>query len=237
MIGLKLKDVSVAGRLNPLNLEIEAGKLVGLIGPNGSGKSTLLSIAAGLLPGGGTVEWGGCDLDEIDRMERGRKAAWVPQDAMFSFSFTVRTVVGHGRFAHGDDGRGIDEALDRMDLTLLADRPVNELSGGERQRVLLARAMVTNAPLHLWDEPLGPLDPRHALKVLALADELKQAGDTVIMSLHDLRVAYYLDQVVVLSEGNLRAVGNPHDVLTPELLFDVFGVKANFVSSLILKLP
>jgi iron complex transport system ATP-binding protein len=237
MISLKLKDVSVANRLSRLNLEIEAGKSVGLVGPNGSGKSTLLSVAAGLLPGGGTVEWGGRDLDEIDPLERGRKTAWVPQDAMFSFGFSVRAVVGHGRFAHGDDGQGIDKALDRMDLTSLADRPVNELSGGERQRVLLARAMVTDAPLHLWDEPLAPLDPRHALKVLALADELKEAGNTVILSLHDLRVAYYLDQVVVLSQGDLKAVGNPHDVLTPDLLFDVFGVKADFVSSLILKLP
>lgn len=237
MTGLKLRDVSVDGRLNRLNLDVEAGQLVGLIGPNGSGKSTLLSVAAGLLPGGGKVEWRGRDLDEIDPMERGRNAAWVPQDAMFSFGFSVRSVLGHGRFAHGDDGQGIDEALDRMDLTSLADRPVDKLSGGERQRVMLARAMVTNAPLHLWDEPLGPLDPRHALKVLALADELKQAGDTVIMSLHDLRVAYYLDQVVVLSEGDLQAVGRPHDVLTPELLYDVFGVKADFVSSLVLKLP
>ena len=237
MTALKLKDVSVADRLNPLDLEIEAGQLVGLVGPNGSGKSTLLSVAAGLLPGGGNVEWGGRDLDEIDPMERGRKAAWVPQDAMFSFGFSVRAVVGHGRFAHGDDDQGIEEALERMDLISLADRPVNELSGGERQRVMLARAMVTNAPLHLWDEPLAPLDPRHALKVLALANELKQSGDTVIMSLHDLRVAYYLDQVVVLSEGDLQAVGKPHDVLTPELLYDVFGVKADFVSSLVLKLP
>ena len=237
MTALKLKDVSVADRLNPLDLEIEAGQLVGLVGPNGSGKSTLLSVAAGLLPGGGNVEWGGRDLDEIDPMERGRKAAWVPQDAMFSFGFSVRAVVGHGRFAHGDDDQEIEEALERMDLISLADRPVNELSGGERQRVMLARAMVTNAPLHLWDEPLAPLDPRHALKVLALANELKQSGDTVIMSLHDLRVAYYLDQVVVLSEGDLQAVGKPHDVLTPELLYDVFGVKADFVSSLVLKLP
>ncbi len=237
MIGLKLEDVSVAGRLNSLNLEVEAGKLVGLIGPNGSGKSTLLSVAAGLLPGGGTVEWNGDNLDEIDPLERGRKAAWVPQDALFSFGFSVRSVLAHGRFAHGDDGRGIDEALERMDLISLADRPVNELSGGERHRVLLARAMVTNAPLHLWDEPLGPLDPRHALKVLALADDLKRSGHTVIMSLHDLRVAYYLDEVVVLSQGDLKAVGRPHDVLTPELLLEVFGVKADFVSSLILKLP
>ena len=183
------------------------------------------------------MEWGGRDLNEIDPMERGRKAAWVPQDAMFSFGFSVRAVVGHGRFAHGDDGQGIEDALERMDLISLADRPVNELSGGERQRVMLARAMVTKAPLHLWDEPLAPLDPRHALKVLALANELKQTGVTVIMSLHDLRVAYYLDQVVVLSEGDLQAVGRPHDVLTPELLYDVFGVKAEFVSSLILKLP
>lgn len=237
MTALKLKAVSVAGRLNPLDLDVEAGKLVGLIGPNGSGKSTLLSIAAGLLPGGGKVEWGGRDLDEIDPLERGRLAAWVPQDAMFSFGFSVRAVVAHGRFAHGDDGRGVEEALDQMDLTSLADRPVNELSGGERQRVMLARALATEASLHFWDEPLGALDVRHGLKILRLAHELTKSGKTVFFSLHDLRIAHCLDRVVLLKDGDLHAEGSPDEVLTEANLKNVFGVCMRTAPGMILELP
>ncbi|MCF7760738.1 MAG: ABC transporter ATP-binding protein [Cephaloticoccus sp.] len=237
MSALNLHEVAVVDRLAPVSLPLGPGQTVGLVGPNGSGKSTLMQAAGGVLPHTGKVSWNGQPLTKVPMIERGRRASWVPQEAHFEFGFTVRSVVAQGRYAHGDDEQGVDDALTRFELTALADRPVNHLSGGERHRVLLARALATRAPIQLWDEPLGPLDPRHALKVLALAEELKKAGSTVIMSLHDLRVAYYFDQVVVLSQGKLRAVGKPHDVLTPMLLHDVFGVRAEFVSSLILKLP
>ncbi len=237
MSALNLIDVAVAERLEPVTLSLGPGQLVGLVGPNGSGKSTLLQAAGGVLPHAGKVRWNDQSLAQVPMIERGRMASWVPQEAHFEFGFTVRSVVAQGRYAHGDDKQGVESAIERFELTTLADRPVNHLSGGERQRVLLARAFTTGAPIQLWDEPLASLDPRHALKVMALADEMKRAGSTLIMSLHDLRVAYYLDQVVVLSQGKLQAVGRPHDVLTPELLHDVFGVKPEFVSSLVLKLP
>ncbi len=239
MNALTLKNVSVAGRLQGVSLSLPAGALVGLVGPNGSGKSTLLQAAGGLLPveAWGDVRWSGEPITKIAIMERAQRAAWVPQEARFEFGFPVRSVVQQGRFAHGDDLAGVEEALARLDLKALAERPVNELSGGERQRVLLARAIVTRAPLQLWDEPLAPLDPRHGLEVLTLAHELKGAGGTVVMSLHDLRVAHCLDVVVVLAEGRLRAVGKPQDVLTPELLLDVFGVRARLGETLVLELP
>jgi iron complex transport system ATP-binding protein len=212
--------------------------LVGLVGPNGSGKSTLLQAAAGLLrvENGGMVEWAEEKVDAIAIMERARRLAWVPQEARFEFGFSVRAVVQQGRYAHGDDDTGVEAALARFDLSGLAERPVNRLSGGERQRVMLARALVTQAKLQLWDEPLASLDPRHALEVLTLAHELKKTGATVLMSLHDLRVAHCLDLIAVLDGGRLRAVGKPRDVLTPELLRDVFGVKARMGETLILEL-
>jgi iron complex transport system ATP-binding protein len=145
--------------------------------------------------------------------------------------------VAQGRYAHGDDENGVDEALRRFDLTALANRPVNRLSGGERERVLLARAWVTEAPLQLWDEPLAPLDPRHALEVLSHAQQFTQAGRTLLFSLHDLRVAHCLDFVAVLHQGRLRAAGPPERVLTPELLLEVFGVRAYQAPGLLLKLP
>lgn len=225
---LSLQNVSVAGRLSALSLDVAAGQLVGLVGPNGSGKSTLLSVAAGLLPGGpgAVVRWGGLELSRMAPMERGRRAAWVPQEARFEFGFSVRAVVAQGRYAHGDDEDGVDEALARFDLSAIAERPVNRLSGGERHRVLIARAWATRARLQLWDEPLAALDPRHGLETLAAARELARDGRTLVFSLHDLRVAHCLDLLVVMQAGRLRAVGKPDDVLTPELLREVFDVTA-----------
>lgn len=225
---LSLKNVAVPGRLHALSLEFSAGKMVGLVGPNGSGKSTLLSVAAGLLPpaAGGEVRWSGELLTGIPVIERGRRAAWVPQEARFEFGFSVRAVVGQGRYAHGDDTAGVAEALARFDLERIAERPVNRLSGGERHRVLLARAWATGAALQLWDEPLAALDPLHGLETLMLGRELTRGGRTLVFSLHDLRVAHCLDEVVVLHEGRLRAAGKPEEVLTTELLREVFGVTA-----------
>jgi iron complex transport system ATP-binding protein len=237
MNALTITATSVPGRLLDLSLELPRGTLAGLIGPNGSGKSTLLQVAGGLLPAGGSILWENQPLSKIPFVDRGRLAAWVPQDARFEFGFTVRSVVAQGRYAHGDDEKGVDEALAKLDLTALADRPVNRLSGGERQRVMLARALVTEAPLQLWDEPLAPLDPRHALEVLARAHHLTRAGGTLLMSLHDLRAAHCLDYLIVLHEGRLRAAGKPDDVLTPSLLLDVFGVRARQLPGLTLELP
>ena len=237
MSALTLHQATVPGRLTDVSLTLAPGTLAGLVGPTGSGKSTLLQFAAGLLPGTGGVTWSGRPLAAIPMIERGRHAAWVPQEVHFEFGFTVESVVGQGRFAHGDDGRGVAEALARFDLTGLAARPVNRLSGGERQRVLLARALATDAPLQLWDEPLAALDVRHALEVLTLANELARTGRTMLFSLHDLRLAHCLDVVIVLHDGRLRAIGRPDDVLTPALLREVFGVRARTAPGLTLELP
>jgi iron complex transport system ATP-binding protein len=234
---LEIVGVNVAGRVHDVTLRLAPGTMAGLVGPNGSGKSTLLQVAAGLLPTDGSVCWGGRPLAGIPVLERGQRAAWVPQEARFEFGFTVRSVVAQGRFAHGDDFVGVDAALARFELTALAHRPVNRLSGGERHRVLLARALATQAPLQLWDEPLGPLDPRHALKVLGLGRELAQSGGTLLFSLHDLRVAQRCDVVVVMHEGHIRAAGAPAEVLTAELLSEVFGIRARTVPGWQLELP
>ena len=237
MNSLDLIDATVPGRLGNVTVGLPRGKLVGLVGPNGAGKSTLLRVAAGLLPSEGTVAWNGRPLSGIPSLERARCTAWVPQEAHFEFGFSVRSVVAQGRYAHGDDESGVDETLARFGLSALAGRPVNRISGGERARVLLARAIVTEAPLQLWDEPLAPLDPRHRLEVLVLARELAQSGSTVFLSLHDLSLASSLDLLAVLCATRLRALGSPSDILTPNLLLDVFGVRASATPSLNLELP
>jgi len=237
MNALKVENVAVAGRLQGVSLTLPSGVMAGLVGPNGAGKSTLLQICAGLLLSEGRVEWDERRLSTISVLERGRLATWVPQEARFEFGFTVRSVITQGRFAHGDDDLGVDTAIDRLELTALRNRPVTQLSGGERQRVLLARALVTQARLHFWDEPLAALDPRHALDALRLGKELTKQGATMLFSLHDLRLAYCLDYVAVLHEGRLAAAGKPEEVLTPELLWNVFRVRARTAPGMILEIP
>ena len=169
--------------------------------------------------------------------ERGRRLAWVGQEAHFEFAFPVREVVAQGRYAWGDDLSGVAEALAELDLTHLAERPVTRLSGGERHRVGLARALATGAPLQLWDEPVAQLDVRHALEVMRLARHLADGGGTVLVSLHDLRAAYRFDRVLVLDRGRLVGNGAPHEVLTAPLIRTVFRVEATFVESLVPELP
>ena len=234
---LRASDLAVPGRLEAVSLELGPGELVAMVGPNGAGKSTLIQALAGLLPARGTVQWNGQPLSRILTMERGRQLAWVSQEAQFEFAFPVREVVAQGRYAWGEDQAGVAEAMAELDLTQLAERPVTRLSGGERHRVDLARALATQAPIQLWDEPVAQLDVRHALEVLRLARRLADAGGTVVVSLHDLRAAYRFDRVLVLDRGQLVGNGRPHAVLTAPLIRQVFRVEATFVESLVPELP
>jgi iron complex transport system ATP-binding protein len=227
----------VEGRLWDVALELPAGCLAAVLGPNGAGKSTLLQALAGLLPAEGDVRWRGEALAHIPFLDRARLLAWVGQESHADFGFPVREVVAQGRFAHGGEGGGVEEALQAFDLVHIADRPVTRLSGGERRRVFLARALATGAPIQLWDEPTSHLDVRHGLEVLELANGLRAKGATVLMSLHDLRAARCFDRVLVLHRGACVAQGAPDDVLTPEVLLEVFGVKARLAQDLILELP
>ena len=234
---LHAADLSVPGRLEGVSLDLGPGELVAVVGPNGAGKSTLIQALAGLLPAQGTIQWNGQSLSRILMADRGRRLAWVGQEAHFEFAFPVREVVAQGRYAWQDDPSGVAEALAELDLTHLADRPATRLSGGERHRVGLARALATRAPIQLWDEPVAQLDVRHALEVMRLARRLANEGGTILVSLHDLRAAYRFDRVLVLDQGCLVGNGRPHDVLTAPLIRTVFRVEATFVESLVPELP
>ena len=237
MSALRAEGLRVPGRLDGVSFDLPCGCLAAVVGPNGAGKSTLLQALAGLIPAEGEVAWQGEPLRRIPALDRGRRLAWVPQELVAEFGFAVREVVAMGRFAHGDDGRGVDLALDRLDLHSLAQRPLTRLSGGERQRAFLARALATEAPLQLWDEPLSQLDVRHQLELLDLAKQLAAGGSTVLLSVHDLRVASRMDQVLMLREGRLAASGAPETVLTPVRIREVFGVRARMGEAMILDLP
>ena len=235
-MALRAEQLSVPGRLEHLSLALAEGTMTAVVGPNGSGKSTLLQALAGLLPADGSVQWMDEPMKRLSIPERARRLAWVGQEAHFEFSFMVREVVTQGRYAWGNDDSGVDEALSALDLIHLADRPVTRLSGGERHRVTLARALATQAPIQLWDEPVAQLDVRHALEVLRLARQLAERGFALLVSLHDLRLAQRFDRVMVLDRGRLRGFGAPSEMLNAEVLQSVFGVRAERSMDLVLHL-
>ncbi|WP_049564397.1 ABC transporter ATP-binding protein [Nonomuraea sp. SBT364] len=215
------------------DLEVGEGELVGLIGPNGCGKSTLLrSVYRALRPTTGLIAVDGDELVRLPSREAARRVAVVPQETPDDLDFTVAEVVHMGRTPHKraldrttrDDERICADALTRTGMAHAADRRYAVLSGGEKQRVLIARALAQRSGLLLLDEPTSHLDIRHQLEVLHLVRELEVSTLAV---LHDLnQAATYCDRLYVMSAGRIIAGGPPADVLTAELIGEVFGVRA-----------
>jgi iron complex transport system ATP-binding protein len=212
------------------------GSTVGLLGPNGSGKSSLLRLLQGAAtPDSGTVSLDGSNLTTVRRRHIARAVATVTQHAETDVDIVVRDIVRLGRTPYssvfgGDsanDTRVIDRALAHVGLTDHEDRLWRTLSGGERQRAHIARALAQEPTELLLDEPTNHLDIRHQLELLALVAELPV---TAIVALHDLNLAaMFCDTVLVLNGGRAVAGGTPDEVLTPELIADVYGVRARVI--------
>ncbi|QEV21229.1 ABC transporter ATP-binding protein [Streptomyces alboniger] len=219
-----------------LSLDVGGGEVVGLVGPNGSGKSTALRcVYRALRPARGTVRVGGDDITGLPMRRSAQLVAAMTQDGAVDLDFTVEEVVALGRAPHQRGNQALSarerelcvRAMERLDIRHLAKRGVLTLSGGERQRVLLARALVQEPGVLVLDEPTNHLDVRHQIEVLS---HLRGAGLTVLVVLHDLNLAAAAcDRIGVLSQGRLVASGTPEDVLTEQLMADVFGVKATVV--------
>ena len=224
-----------ADTLAGVTFRVARGEAVALVGPNGAGKTTLLRALAGLVPHTGTVLLDGWPVRAFDARERARRVALVRQQTALGVDFTVREVVALGRAPHvgwaarlgAADLAAVEAALAAADLAALAGRSVRRLSGGEAQRVALAQALAQDAPVLLLDEPTAHLDVRHQIDLLARTRALADAGRTVVAALHDLdRAAAFAGRLLVLARGRLVADGPPAAVLTPDLLADVFGVRA-----------
>ncbi|MFH8441565.1 ABC transporter ATP-binding protein [Streptomyces sp. NPDC018026] len=230
-------EMSGARVLDDVSLRADSGRFVGLVGPNGSGKSTLLRcVYRALRPTAGVVRLGGDDLPSLSPRESARRLAALPQEAGAEFDFTVAEVVAMGRLPHqGAAARTSDEdrrvcaaALEGVGADHLAHRGFLTLSGGERQRVLIARALAQQPHILVLDEPTNHLDIAQQLEVLSL---VRAGGPTVLAALHDLNLAaLHCDRLHVVDGGRVVASGTPHDVLTAELLADVFGVRAHRVA-------
>ncbi|MDH6574451.1 ABC transporter ATP-binding protein [Kitasatospora sp. MAP5-34] len=227
--------VALAGRtvVAGVHLVAKEGEIAGLVGPNGSGKSTLLrTVYRHLKPKAGRVLLAGRDLAELTPVQSARHIAALPQERGGDFELTVREVVAMGRtpykraFAGEDpaDRELVDGALRHVGLAGHDTRRFSELSGGERQRILLARALAQQPDILVLDEPTNHLDVQHQVELLAL---LRSQRRTTLIALHDLNAAASVcDRLHVLYEGAVVASGTPREVLTAELMAEVFGVRA-----------
>ncbi|WNS43906.1 ABC transporter ATP-binding protein [Paenibacillus sp. MMS20-IR301] len=227
-LAVSLSNVNI---VKDVSLKVRNKQFVGLIGPNGCGKSTLLkSIYKVIKPRQGDVFLS--DLDVVKSSPRlvAQKLGVVGQFNELSFDFTVREMVAMGRTPHkkllDNDNRADTEivagALRKVNLESHADRSYNSLSGGEKQRVILARVLAQQPEFMILDEPTNHLDIKYQLQILNIVRKLDIG---ILAALHDLTLAAeYCDYLYVMKQGQVAASGKPEDILTKELIGQVFDV-------------
>ncbi|MDR2072079.1 MAG: ABC transporter ATP-binding protein [Spirochaetaceae bacterium] len=236
--------------LNDISLSLKMGEFLGFLGPNGSGKSTFLKNLLGFLEplrgrivfyGGGPPGTGEPDLPEggtvPDRIERSRRLAFVPQNSRPVAALSVRELMLMGRLPHIRDrwsGYGkadkqkVEEVLTALGITGMAERNILSLSGGELQKVIIGRCLVQEGDILLLDEATSGLDLNHSIEIMELMRK-KANGEakTIVAVLHDLNLAsQYCDRIVLLKNGRLRYEGSPAEILTEEVVEDIYGIKA-----------
>lgn len=225
--------------LQDIVMSMSRGEVVSIIGPNGAGKTTLLkSLASILPPARGKVWLDGRDVRSFAANELAKKQGYVPQHSSFGFPLTVMETILLGRKPYikwgitAKDMRVVTDIMDKLQLTEMSERFLDELSGGERQKVLIARALAQEPQVLLLDEPTSALDIRHQLEVLELVRELAQQQHVlVILILHDLELAArYSDCIYLLQDGKIFASGRPEEVCTPSHLEQVYGVQVEIES-------
>jgi iron complex transport system ATP-binding protein len=224
--------------VSAVSLKLEPGQVTAIIGPNGAGKSTMLrTLNGGLESASGEIRLDGAALSSYSRRAIARRIAVVAQEADLRFPVTVFEFVLGGRFAWaGTSGWGWETARDvevaqevirETQLEELSERLMNELSGGERQRAVLARALATEAGVLLLDEPTANLDLAHQATILALVrSRCDRRGTSALVVTHDINLAAeFSNHILLMKDGRSVAFGEPEEVLTPELLKELFAVR------------
>lgn len=223
------------------NIEVRAdcfeaprGALTGLIGPNGAGKSSLLKAIAGVIPAKGSFTMEGVALPSPETRFRARMVGYLAQGHVLHWPMTVRQVVELGRLPwihpwrkHGTaDSKAVDYAMERAEVSDLANRNAATLSGGERARVMLARVLASETPIILADEPTANLDPAHQISVCGLlADLARRENRSVTIVLHDLCLAArFCDRIAVMDNCRLTVSGTPDITLAPSVIDAIYGI-------------
>mgnify|MGYP006270630369 CR=1 FL=1 len=224
-----------------VSFSVEAGESLCLLGPNGAGKTTLLRLLLGLeRPVSGRIVMHGLDVQTAARKVLARTVAYVPQAAALAFPFTALDVVLMARTPHLEglavpsaaDEVAAREALEKVGVGHLCDRPVTQMSGGERQLVLIARALCQQARVLVMDEPTASLDYGNQIRVLKIVSSLQREGYAVVMSAHNPDHAFAVaSHAAILEHGHLAAFGTPGEVITTERLTALYGTPIHVVSA------
>lgn len=229
-INYKIKNQSI---LQNVSIDVNHGQFVGIIGPNGSGKSTLLkNIYKVLKPLSGTISFHQKNVLTMSNRQLARQISVVAQENGANFDFTAEEVVQMGLYSrtpflkspNKEDQNMVNEAFLRTGMEALKERSFLTLSGGEKQRVLIARAFAQDTDMIILDEPTNHLDAGSQMKLLKL---LKGSGKTVLTALHDLSLAsQFCDHIYILQEGKVLCSGRPADIITGEIIGQLYGVDA-----------
>ncbi len=224
--------------LKGIDLTMEGAQVVSVLGPNGVGKSTLIHCINKILtPTEGRVLLDGRDVAEYSLKEVARLVGYVPYSSSDTFPLTVVDTVLLGRHPHAgwktadEDLEAVFEVLERLEIQDLAMRYFNELSAGQHQKVMLARGLVQSPSVLLLDEPTSNLDIKHQLAISRTLREISHSeGILVVMISHDLNIAArYSDNVVMMHDGRIFAVGSPAEVLTVDNIRRVYGVESRII--------
>ncbi|RMF62169.1 MAG: ABC transporter ATP-binding protein [Calditrichaeota bacterium] len=237
---IKLRDLCFDFPTQPLlkkiNLHIPRHSFLAIIGPNGSGKSTLLKLIMGILhPQSGEIFLNQKPLREFSRKRLAQLAGYVPQHFETIFHFTAWEIVSMGRHpyqspfssARVEDAHIVENAMKATEVWHLRHRVINHLSGGELQRVVLASALAQNPQILLLDEPTTALDLKHQFHFYNILETLRKENNlTIVTVTHDINLAsYFCEQMVVLKDGAIVAEGTPEQLITQELIREVFEVE------------
>lgn len=239
--GFEVKNITFAYGdkvvINGLSIDMDLTKFYGIIGPNGCGKSTLLDLLTRhRRPGQGKIRLTGENLSHFSKKHLARQVALVPQNFYINFPFTTEQIVMMGRYPHMPrfsapskrDAVVVQEVMAATHTDIFKDRYITELSGGERQRVVFARALAQDTDILILDEATSNLDVNYALMLLNLAkNRVLSDQKTVIAVFQDINLAaLFCDYLLFISSGRIVAHGETGQVLTRELLGEVFKVEA-----------
>ena len=218
--------------INDFSSEFKNGNIYGLIGPSGAGKSTLIKLLSGnTKPHNGSIKVDEKELNKYTNREKISLISWLPQTISCNFDYTCKEAILFGRYGYSNflpnknDYEICDEIMKEMNITHLSDRFLSSISGGEFQRVMTAQTIAQNAKCIILDEPISHLDIKEYLK-----KRTKEHGNIVIISIHDLTVAsYFCDYIILLKKGNKIAEGKTKDVINYENILSGFELETNII--------